>query len=55
MKIKFRLDGFLKGGFPIDEEAIEIISELYYYDEVLELISSGDSKSAKNPPVTLPS
>ena len=47
MKIKFRLDGFLKGGFPIDEEAIEIISELDYYDEVIELISSGDSESAK--------
>ena len=47
MKIKFRLDGFLKGGFPIDEEAIEIISELDYYDEVIELISSRESKSAK--------
>ena len=47
MKIKFRLDGFLKGGFPTDEEAIEIISELDYYDEVIELISSGDSESAK--------
>ena len=47
MKIKFRLDGFLKGAFPIDEEAIEIISELDYYEEVIELISSGDSESAK--------
>ena len=47
MKIKFRLDGFLKGGFPIDEEAIEIISELDYYYELIELISSGDIESAK--------
>jgi len=47
MKIKFQLDGFLKGGFPIDEEAIEIITELDYYEEVIELISSGDKEGAK--------
>ena len=28
--IKFQVDGYLEGGFPVDEEDIETIIELYY-------------------------
>ena len=36
--IKFQVDGYLEGGFPIEEEDIETITELDYYDKLINLL-----------------
>ena len=37
--IKFEVDGYLEGGFPLEEEDIETIIELDYYDQLIKLIN----------------
>ena len=39
--IRFQVDGYLEGGFPVEEEDIETITGLDYYDQVIELIENG--------------
>ena len=46
--IKFQVDGYLEGGFPLEEEDIETIIELDYYDQLIKLIETGNSKEAIN-------
>ena len=45
MIIKLKLESYLKGGYPI-EEAIKIISELDFYDELIDLISKSKKEKA---------
>ena len=40
MNIKLKLEGYLKGGYPVDEEDIDMISELDFYGELIDLISN---------------
>ena len=40
--IKFQVDGYLEGGFPIEEEDIETITELDYYDKLIKFIEDGN-------------
>jgi len=40
--IKFQVDGYLEGGFPVEEEDIETIIELDYYDQLIDLIETGN-------------
>ena len=46
--IKFKVDGYLEGGFPVEEEDIETITELDYYEELIKLIENGNEKEASN-------
>ena len=46
--IKFEVDGYLEGGFPIEETDIETIIELGYYDQLINLIETGNSEEAIN-------
>ena len=46
--IKFEVDGYLEGGFPLEEEDIETIIELDYYDKLINLIERGNSEEAIN-------
>ncbi len=46
--IKFQIDGYLEGGFPVEEEDIEIITELDYYEELIKFIQDGNEKEAIN-------
>ena len=44
--IKFLVDGYLEGGFPVEEEDIETIIELDYYDQLIDLIETGNNQEA---------
>ena len=46
--IKFQVDGYLEGGFPIEEEDIETITELDYYEELIKFIEDGNEKEVLN-------
>ena len=46
--IKFQVDGYLEGGFPLEEEDIETITELDYYEELIDLIEEENEKEAMN-------
>ena len=46
--IKFQVDGYLEGGFPVEEEDIETIIQLEYYEELIELIEAGNEGKAIN-------
>ena len=46
--IKFQVDGYLEGGFPLEEEDIETIIELDYYDQLIDLIKTGNDQEAIN-------
>ena len=46
MNIKLKLEGYLKGGYPVDEEDIDMISELDFYGELIDLISSSKEEEA---------
>ena len=46
--IKFEVDGYLEGGFPLEEEDIETIIELDYYDQLIDLIETGNDQEAIN-------
>ena len=43
--IKFQVDGYLENGFPVEEEDIETIIELEYYEELIELIEEGNEET----------
>ena len=36
-RIKFQVDGYLESGFPVEEEDIETIIKLEYYEELIKL------------------
>ncbi len=44
--IKFQVDGYLENGFPIDQEDIQTIIELEYYEELIKLIEEGNDEKA---------
>ena len=46
--IKFQVDGYLESGFPVEEEDIETIIKLEYYEELIKLIEEGDEEKAIN-------
>ena len=46
--IKFQVDGYLENGFPVEEEDIETIIELEYYDELIKFIEDGNNENAIN-------
>ena len=46
MNIKLKLEGYLKGGYPVFEEDIDMISELDFYDELIDLISNSEEEKA---------
>ena len=46
--LKFQVDGYLEGGFPVEEEDIETITELDYYDRLINFIEEGNEKEALN-------
>ena len=46
MNIKLKLEGFLKGGYPFDEDAIDIISKLDFHNELIDLIETGKEEEA---------
>jgi len=46
--IKFQVDGYLENGFPVEEEDIETIKELEYYEELIKFIEEGNFKKAIN-------
>ena len=46
--IKFQIDGYLEGGFPLEEEDIETITELDCYEELIDFIQEGNEKEAIN-------
>jgi len=46
MNIKLKFEGYLKGGYPIDEEAIDLILELDFYNDLIDLISNNKDKEA---------
>ena len=46
--IKFQVDGYLESGFPVEEEDIETIIELDYYQELIKYIEHGNDKKAIN-------
>ena len=48
MNIKLKLEGYLKGGYPVDEEDIDMISALDFYDELIDLISNSEEEGARN-------
>ena len=43
-RIKFQVDGYLEGGFPIEEDDIETITELDCYEELIGFIEEGNDK-----------
>ncbi len=43
-RIKFEFDGRLEGGFPIEEEDIETITELDFYDQLIDFIEERNEK-----------
>ena len=45
-RIKFQVDGYLKGGFPIEEDDIETITKLDFYEELIGYIEEGNDKEA---------
>ena len=45
-RIKFQVDGYLEGGFPIEEDDIETITELDCYKELIGYIEEGNDKEA---------
>ena len=47
-RIKFEFDGRLVSSFPIDEEDIEIITELDIYNQLIDFIEVGNEKEALN-------
>ena len=47
-RIKFQVDGYLEGGFPIEEDDIETIIELDCYEELIGFIEEGNEKEALN-------
>jgi len=47
-RIKFKFDGRLEGGFPLEEEDIEIITKLDFYDQLIDFIEEGNEKEALN-------
>jgi len=47
-RIKFQVDGYLEGGLPIEEEDIEIITELDCYEGLIGFIEEGNEKEALN-------
>ena len=47
-RIKFKVDGYLEGGSPIEEEDIETITELDCYKELIGFIEEGNEKEALN-------
>ena len=47
-RIKFQVDGYLEGGFPIEEDDIETITELDCYEELIGFIEEGNEKEALN-------
>tara|TARA_B100001989_G_scaffold177863_1_gene128777 strand:+ start:255 stop:803 length:549 start_codon:yes stop_codon:yes gene_type:complete len=46
--IQFQVDGYLEGGFPLEEEDIETIIELAYYDQLIDLIENGNFEEVIN-------
>ena len=46
--IQFQVDGYLEGGFPLEEEDIETIIELAYYDQLIDLIENGNVEEVIN-------
>ena len=46
--IKFQVDGYLESGFPVEEEDVETIIELEYYEELIKLIEDGNDSKAIN-------
>lgn len=46
--ITFQVDGYLEGGFPVEEEDIKTITELDYYDLLIGFIENGKSEEAIN-------
>ena len=46
MNIKLKLEGYLKGGYPVNEEDIDMISELDFYGELIDLISNSEEEKA---------
>ena len=46
--IKFQVDGYLEGGFPVEEEDIETIIELDYYDQLIDLFEIGNFEEIIN-------
>ena len=46
--IQFQVDGYLEGGFPLEEEDIETITELAYYDQLIDLIENGNFEEVIN-------
>ena len=48
MNIKLKLEGYLKGGYPVNEEDIDMISELDFYGELIDLISNSEEEGARN-------
>ena len=46
MNIKLKLEGYLKGGYPVNEEDIDMISELDFYGELIDLISNSEEEEA---------
>ena len=47
-RIKFEFDGRLEGGFPLEEEDIETITELDFYNQLIDFIEEGNEKEALN-------
>ena len=45
-RIKFQVDGYLEGGFPIEEDDIETITELDCYQELIGFIEERNDKEA---------
>ena len=48
VRIRFQIDGYLEGGFPIEEDDIETITELDCYEELIGFIEEGNAKEALN-------
>ena len=46
--IKFQVDGYLESGSPVEEEDVETIIELEYYEELIKLIEDGNDSKAIN-------
>ena len=47
-RIIFKVNGYLEGGFPIEEADIEIITDLDCYKELIGFIEEGNEKEALN-------
>ena len=53
MNIKLKLEGYLKGGYPVNEEDIDMISELDFYGELIDLISNSEEEKAIDLPILI--